>query len=289
MNAQDTEGYIAARRIGDATVTLINDGIFGAIPLIPWMQAPTDQVRRAVPEADASGAIGGCGLIAAHIQIGDASILIDPGAGEVDADARLVTLFKLRPTPGVEAALAAIGIAPMQITHVLLTHAHGDHVTGTTVVRDGQRIPRYPRARYLIGRTDWEGNPVRDDPASEVALHLGALDRLGLLDLIDGDTEVVPGVTMIAAPGESPGHTIVHVMSAGAHFYYLGDLFHHACEVAHPEWVMVGRDKAAMVASRQRLSADAVSTDAILTCTHNIFPGWGRIVRADTGYRWDDA
>ncbi len=278
--------YIAARRIGDATVTLINDGVFGAIPLVPWMQVPADEVRREMPEADA---VGGCGLIAAFVHIGDAAILIDPGAGEVAADARLVTAFRLRPTPGVRAGLAAIGVAPTQITQVLLTHAHGDHITGTTVVRDGQRVPRYPRARYLLGRADWEGNPARDAPTSEVAPHLAALDRLGLLDLVDGDAEVAPGVTMIAAPGESPGHAIVRVVSAGARFSYLGDLFHHPCEVAHPDWVLVGRDKAAMIASRQRLIADAVRTDAILACTHNVFPGWGRIARVDAGYRWDDA
>jgi len=62
MVTQATEEYIATRRIGDATVTLINDGIFDAIPLIPWMDAPAAEVRRAVPEADASGAIGqSCG------------------------------------------------------------------------------------------------------------------------------------------------------------------------------------------------------------------------------------
>ena len=75
-------------------------------------------------------------------------------------------------------------------------------------------------------------------------------------------------------------------MSAGAHAYYLGDLFHHPCEVAHPDWVLMGRDQAAMITARQRLSADAVRTDALLVCTHTIFPGWGRIVRAEGAYRW---
>jgi len=159
MGAETTEEYIAARRIGDATVTVINDGVFDAIPLIPWMQAPAAAVRRAVPEAAADGSIAGCGLIAALVQIGDAVILIDPGAGEVEADGRLVTLFTLRPTLGVAAGLAALGVAPTRITHVLLTHAHGDHVTGTTVLRDGQRVPRYPRAlpawpRRLGGEPD---------------------------------------------------------------------------------------------------------------------------------------
>ncbi len=159
MVTQATEEYIATRRIGDATVTLINDGIFDAIPLIPWMDAPAAEVRRAVPEADASGAIGQSGMIVAHVQIGSALVLIDPGVGDLESGSWLVTELKLRRTRGVQAGLAASGIRPEQITHVLITHAHDDHFMGATVPRDGQHIPRYPRARYVIGRADWVGNP----------------------------------------------------------------------------------------------------------------------------------
>jgi len=189
----------------------------------------------------------------------------------------------------VQAGLAASGIEPEQITHMLMTHAHDDHFLGATVRRDGQHIPRYPQARYVIGRAAWDGNPAREDPTSEVALRLGALDRLGLLAVVDGEDEIVPGVTMIPAPGESPGHSIVHVASAGDHFYYLGDLFHHTCEVAHLDWVMTHRNTPAMIASRRRLIADAVPRAATLVFTHHVFPGWGRIVATNGGYRWDDA
>ena len=288
MATETTADYVATRRIGDATVTLINDGVFDAIPLIPWMDAPAAAVRRAVPEADADGAIGQSGMIVAHVRIGASSILIDPGVGEVDQRSWLVTDLKLRRTSGVQAGLAAAGIQPEEITHVLITHAHDDHFLGATMRRDGQDVPRYPQARYVIGRADWAGNPAREDPDSTVALRLGALDRLGLLDVVEGDAEIVPGVTMIPAPGESPGHTIVHIASAGDHFYYLGDLFHHTCEVAHLDWVMTHRDTPAMLASRQRLMAEAVPRGATLVFTHHIFPGWGRIVSTAEGYRWDD-
>jgi glyoxylase-like metal-dependent hydrolase (beta-lactamase superfamily II) len=284
--AQSAAEYVATRRIGDATVTLVNDGVFDAIPLIPWMDAPADEVRRAVPDADDTGNIGRSGMIVAHVQVGSASVLIDPGVGELDPTSWLATELKLRPTPGVQAGLAAAGIQPEQITHVLITHAHGDHFTGATVLRDGQRMPRYPRARYVIGRADWESNPERADPASEVSTHLGTLERLGLLDLAEGDYAVAQGVTMIAAPGESPGHSIVRVESAGERFYSLGDLFHHTCEAEHLEWVMTERDTPAMIASRRRLVAEAVPSRAILVFTHNVFPGWGRIVAGDAGYRW---
>jgi len=66
-------------------------------------------------------------------------------------------------------------------------------------------------------------------------------------------------------------------------------VFHHTCQVAHPDWVMTYRDRPAMLASRQRLLADVVPHGASLVFTHHIFPGWGRIVPTDAGYRWADA
>ena len=97
----------------------------------------------------------------------------------------------------------------------------------------------------------------------------------------------MPGVTMIAAPGESPGHAIVRVRSGGERFYFLGDLFHHACEVVSTDWVSPGRNQHVLRASRERLIADAVATRATLAFTHGLFPPWGRIVPADGGYRWE--
>lgn len=187
MVTQSTGEYVAVRRIGDATVTLINDGIFDVIPLIPWMDAPEEDVRRAVPKADAGGRVGRSGMIVAHVRIGVASVLIDPGFGALPPESWLARELELRPTPGVQAGLAAAGIQPDQITHVVITHAHGDHFTGATLTCDARRVPRYPRARYVLGRADWDGNPAREDPDSETSIHLGTLERAGLLDLVDGD------------------------------------------------------------------------------------------------------
>jgi glyoxylase-like metal-dependent hydrolase (beta-lactamase superfamily II) len=92
---------------------------------------------------------------------------------------------------------------------------------------------------------------------------------------------------MIPAPGETPGHSIVRVRSAGQSFYYLGDLFHYSCEVEHPEWMDPGRDPATMRHSRDQLMAEAASSHALLVFTHAPFPGWGSIVPTATGYRWE--
>ena len=127
------------------------------------------------------------------------------------------------------------------MTHVLISHNHGDHLAGATVVSDGRRAARFPNARYVINRAEWAARGA-DDPLGVAALHLGALEAHGKLDLVDGDLEVTPGVTFLHAPGESLGHSVVRVASDGQTFYDLADLFHFECEVEHQDWAPWGVD-----------------------------------------------
>jgi glyoxylase-like metal-dependent hydrolase (beta-lactamase superfamily II) len=279
---------IASRQVGEAIVTVISDGILRTAPMIAWLGQPEAEARRAMPEANAKGEME-AGMNLVHVRLGQASVLLDPGWGELDPSSWLVTDVGAERSPGVQAALLDQGIQAEDITHVLISHAHADHYTGATVERAGAQMPRYPRARYLLGRADWEGNPERAIEGSEPVTHLGALDQFGLLDLVDGDYEVVPGITMMHAPGESPGHSIMRVRSAGSTFFYLGDLFHHPCEVERPDWILFERtdeERRASEASRSRLLAEAADTDAVLIFTHGPFPGWGRVARTASGYQW---
>jgi glyoxylase-like metal-dependent hydrolase (beta-lactamase superfamily II) len=281
MHKLGTATFVDSRPFGDAIVSIISEGI---LPWAPNLQAPEVEWRRAMPEADAEGVVR-LGMNLACIQMGGAVIVIDPGFD--DPSPRVEGWPGLERTAGLQAGLDQLGIAAARVDHILLTHAHSDHYEGVTVEQDGRRVPRYPNARYWIGRSDWETNPERDRPASSLSLHLGTLARLGLLNLVDEQQDIVPGVTMIAAPGESPGHCIVRLTSAGLTFFYLGDLFHHPCEVSHPNWVSPFRNKAAMMVSRQRLMEDAVASNATLVFAHEQFPGWGRIVQSGEGYRWE--
>jgi len=189
----------------------------------------------------------------------------------------------------VVAGLAAIGVQPEGITHVLITHAHGDHVAGGAIERAGRWVPRYPNATYFLGSADWEGNPERDRPDSLLARHLGPAADAGRLELVDAERAIAPGVAMVAAPGESPGHCLVRVTSDGVTFYFLGDLFHHPCEVAHRDWASSGRDQAALRASREALLAAALPEEALLMTTYMPFPAFGRLRETPTGVIWVEA
>jgi glyoxylase-like metal-dependent hydrolase (beta-lactamase superfamily II) len=277
--------FVASRRIGDAVVTVISDG---TLRWAPKFQISDAERRAAMPDADEEGKVT-LGLNLAHVRLGGASIVIDPGCDEPSSawsGAFAAKWLGLTRTAGIEAALRRIDTAPDAVTHVLITHAHEDHLAGVAGERRGIVALRFPNARHVIGRRDWEEHPARSQPDSALARRFGLAAASGLLDTVDGVREVAPGVTMIAAPGETAGHCIVRVVSTGRRFYYLGDLFHLPAEVEHPEWAPPNRDVAALAASRRALLAEAAAHDSVLVFSHGRFPAWGRITPAGGGHRW---
>jgi glyoxylase-like metal-dependent hydrolase (beta-lactamase superfamily II) len=288
MTPQSPASYISSRRIGDATVTVINDGML-PIPIASVYPPPEAAFIRAHGEADAQDRLPSDQAVI-HVRIGDASVLIDPAYDDPGTawDRAFAAKWPgVTRTPGMAAGLTSIGVRPEEITHVLITHAHDDHFAGVVVTHDGRSAVRFPNARHLINRMDWEGNPRRDKPEYDLSARLGAVAARGLLDLADGDYQAAPGVTMMHAPGETRGHSIVRIESAGERFYALGDLFHHASEISHLDWASPWVDLPAMRASRDRILADVVPSGAIVNFTHERFPMWGRIVATENGYRWE--
>jgi glyoxylase-like metal-dependent hydrolase (beta-lactamase superfamily II) len=277
--------FISTRTIGEATVSIINEGSFLWHPNFP---VPEEEWRAAAPDADDHGRVRP-EVNACLIQIGGANILIDPGMDGSDSvwRERLTQRFP-EPvfTPGLLAGLRHLGVLPGEITHVVLTHAHFDHIAGLTIEQDRERVPKFSNATHLIHQADWDGNSDRDKPDSEVVRSLVPIDEAGLLTLVQDGHEIVPGVSIIHAPGESPGHSIVRLETAGETFYYLGDVVHHAAEVEHIDWIPPLRDRDATIATRKRVFAEAADSGALVVPSHERFPPWGHIVRAGNGFRW---
>jgi glyoxylase-like metal-dependent hydrolase (beta-lactamase superfamily II) len=269
------DSFVSSRRFGDAIVTLICEGGTRA-RLDRLVAQPTDRVRAAMREADEEARVE-LAFTVAHVRLGATSLLIDAGMGPPRPDSRQWL------TPGIEAGLAQIGEDPVAIQYVVITHAHWDHLDGAVVDRDGRLVPRFPSARYLLGRGDWDaahsGTYVHD-----LRPHiLDALDAADALELVDGDHQLVPGITLLDAPGESPGHHAVLVASGGQSFVHLADLYHHPAELANA-WVQEGTDPALCARSRERILGDAFRRDAIVVASHGPMPGWQRVVRAGSGY-----
>jgi glyoxylase-like metal-dependent hydrolase (beta-lactamase superfamily II) len=280
-----TPQFVASRTVGGATVTAISDGS-GRSSVLRALLVPREEWRAEVDADEHDEVVLGYNV--AHVRLGADSVLIDLGFDDPSPASQWRAPRHTR-TPGVVAGLATLGVRPEDITHVPISHAHGDHIAGGSVEHEGRRTPRYSNARHFIGRSDWEGNPARDRPDALLTRHLGPVSAAGLLELVDDEREIAPGITMLAAPGESPGHCIVRVVSDGATFYFLGDLFHQPAEVFHHNWVASTHDAAALRASRATLIGAALANNALLMTTHMPFPGFGRLHQDQQGLHWVEA
>lgn len=296
------DDFVSTRQVGNAEITLICE-MSGSAPVA--LNVSEETWRAAIPDVATTGrAPSGMTLTVARVD--DAVIVIDPGSD--DPGTRLHTevdaaFSSWTSSPGLQVALDALNIVNDEVTHVLITHAHFDHCLGLTIDQDAAPRPRFPRARHFLGKADWRHWSERaaaEPPADENIFaawgrlemwpRLQAIQAAGLLDLIDGPATVAPGVTMLPAPGESPGHYVVRIASADGVFYNLGDLVHHWFEFEHLDWVIdegSKRDVEAMETSRRNLLPRIASESAVVTFSHAPFPGWGRIVGSGDGFRWE--
>jgi glyoxylase-like metal-dependent hydrolase (beta-lactamase superfamily II) len=221
------------------------------------------------------------------IELPETAVLIDPSLYDLILDSPWV-IPGYQPPPSLIVQLAEIGVQPNRIAHVVISHLHFDHYSGTTVSRDGRYEPQFPNAQHYVGRADWQSadfqHAVQDTNALE-GRTLGILHSKGLVTQVTGNYDLCPELRIIAAPGESPGHQIVRVSSEGQTHYYLGDLYHHPVEVEQPEWIPHWNNVEANRMSRQALTEAALAENALLVATH--IPGLGRLEGRAAGAAWN--
>lgn len=269
--------------LGAAIITMFRSGGFRA-PLHELMVVPADQLTPDLITLLETPQPFPCWSI--HIALGDISLLVDPGRYNVPPG----DPWSLPPDdipPDLARQLAAIGIAPTSITHVVITHPHDDHYDGAVYQDAAGLAPAFPNARHYLSRADWDDPDFclsLADPDSPARRVLGHLHAWGLLDLVDGATSLAAGIDLLPAPGETPGHQIVRVHSQGRTLYCLGDLYHHVLEAQHPGWTAEWSDAAAARQSRDRLAPRALAEDALLIATH--IPAPGRLRRLPSGLEW---
>jgi len=191
------------------------------------------------------------------------------------------------------AELDAAGVAPADIDLVAHSHLHGDHYGWSLVEEDGHFRPRFPNARYLVPRTDWDwlaGNTPGAAPswdAATFAKSFAPIDGLGVMDLVDPGHAYTPSLTSEHTPGHTPGHLSFRLHSAGETCVILGDVAFNPIDAAEPGW-RVGWDEDPEVAVTTRGATLArLETDRPLVATsHFPPPTFGHFVREAGRRRW---
>ncbi|RMF94752.1 MAG: MBL fold metallo-hydrolase [Gammaproteobacteria bacterium] len=184
--------------------------------------------------------------------------------------------------------LAAAGFPRERVDYVVCTHLHPDHVGWNTLLENGSWVPTFPNARYLFTAADWDH--VSRQPVTPLGDYCGDSVRpivdAGLADLVRPDHRITGEVRLESTPGHSPGHVSVRIVSAGEEAVVTGDLMHHPCQIARPDWCSpFDFDPQQALATRQRFLAEQAGRPVLVIGTHFATPAAGRIVDSDGGLR----
>lgn len=202
--------------------------------------------------------------------IDDRVVLVDAGVGTITRG----------PFQGGKLleSLAALGVGPGDVTDVVFTHLHFDHVGWAT--QQGAVV--FERATYRCDERDWSHFVGPDEGATRKLTPI-----TNQLEPWSGSGPLLPGLDLIAAPGHTPGSTIVVLSDGAARAMLLGDVVHCPVELIDDEWSGVG-DVDADLAKRTRvaLTRELEGTDTPVAAAH--FPGmqFGRLLAATGRRQW---
>ena len=175
--------------------------------------------------------------------------------------------------------LQIAGSDRMEIDVVMCTHLHVDHVGWNTMLVDGEWVPTFPNARYLIGKKEYE----YWDNADPGELNGGVMEdsvrpvfEAGLVDLVEMDHQVCKEIRFEPTTGHTPGHVSIHISSQGQEALITGDCIHHPCQIEKLDWASsADYDQSASTATRRDLMARYADQNILIIGTHFATPTAG--------------
>jgi glyoxylase-like metal-dependent hydrolase (beta-lactamase superfamily II) len=198
------------------TFWLDGGSMFGVIPKVLWEKTNTPDERNRVQLATRCLFLQGNGK----------NILMDTGTGtKVTNKFRTIYSYD-NTTHSLEKSLAERGVVPEDITDVILSHLHFDHAGGSTKINNGVIVPAFPNATYYVQKSQWDTakNPTERDRASFISDDYLALERHGVLQILDGDMELFPGIDIIISDGHTLGLQMLKISDGQSTLMYPADL-----------------------------------------------------------------
>jgi glyoxylase-like metal-dependent hydrolase (beta-lactamase superfamily II) len=214
-------GEIEVRHIHGGIFLLDGGSMFGVVPKTLWEKKMAADARNRISLAANS-------LL---VRAGGKNILVETGNG-TKWHPKLRDIYGFADGDPYGDALAAAGVKPEEIDVVINTHLHFDHAGGNTKLVDGLAVPTYPNAKYVVQRAELEHamRPTERDRASYYADDFVPVTKADQWQLVDGDCEIVPGVSVAKIPGHNLQIQGVQVQGGGKKLMMVADLIptrHH--------------------------------------------------------------
>lgn len=202
--------------VSDGLFRLDGGAMFGVVPRVLWEKtnAPNDKNRILL------------GLNCLLIKTKSDTILVDTGIGRL-YDEKFQDMFEIDKSTELQSDLQKVGVRPEGVTRVILTHLHFDHSGGNCRRSEsGELVPAFPNAVYYFqkGELDYAKNPDPRSRGSYLPQNWEPIEKSGQLELLYGDTEIVPGISVQVTGGHTEYHQIVLIHSFGKTACFLADL-----------------------------------------------------------------
>ncbi|WP_246106609.1 MBL fold metallo-hydrolase [Pseudonocardia kunmingensis] len=201
------------------------------------------------------------------VRTGERTVLVDAGVGTIDNGKYA--------GGGFLDSLRAHGVAPVDVTDVVFTHLHFDHVGWAT--KKGEVV--FPNATYRVHAEDWSHFVEAADAEPGAVRKLSPLESR--LETFTADGALAPGVSARHTPGHTPGSTVFVISDGDERALLLGDVVHSVVELAERDWEAVfDVDPVAASAVRNALADEVADSTDVVVGAH--FPGlrFGRVVTA---------
>jgi glyoxylase-like metal-dependent hydrolase (beta-lactamase superfamily II) len=223
-----TLGDLELLSLSDGFFALDGGAMFGVVPKQLWAKKTAPDEKNRI-------------LLAMRPLVvrGVRTMLIDAGLGDKD-DQKFQEIYGVERSRNLDHTLAEAGLAPEDIDIVLATHLHFDHAGGfTTRDTNGRIRPKFPRAQYVVRRGEWDDarNANERTRASYLADNFMPLAEAGVLQLVDEDQTIMPGVKVKRTGGHTMHHQMVVIESAGKTAAFVADLVPTTAHLPAP-WIM---------------------------------------------------
>lgn len=223
-------------RIGGYEVVSLETGhfsldggaMFGVVPWVFWSRTNPPDARQRIKLA------ARCWLVRGHGR----NILVDNGNG-TKWNQKLKDIYKLdNASADLDSSLRNLGLTPHDITDVILTHLHFDHAGGSTAIVDGKIVPAFPRAKYYVQKNHWDlsQNPTEKDRGSFMRDDFVPLMEHGVLELVDGEFEIFPGIELLVCNGHTNAQQLPKISDGRTTMLFCCDLIP---TVSHLPWPYV--------------------------------------------------
>ncbi|MGQ0723571.1 MAG: MBL fold metallo-hydrolase [Candidatus Eiseniibacteriota bacterium] len=269
-------GAVEWHLVSDGTFRLDGGAMFGVVPKPLWERvAPPDERNRIR-----------LGLNALLIRTAGRTILVDSGIGRKEKG-RFRDVYGVGDETNLVDSLAALDVSPEDVDLLVYTHLHFDHAGGVTRLdEDGRAVPVFPRARHLVQQAELRDaeHPTDRSRASYLPDNWVPVREAGLLDVVDGEIEITPGVSSVLMKGHIRCLSGILIESDGARAFYPSDTIPTSAHVPVP-WVMAyDLYPLDTVASKETLLPQVVDEEWTVIFEHDPEVGAAKIHRAGKGF-----